>query len=141
MGGELPEPGMVLAPDHAMCDECPRRDTHPQELKVEKFYRVHELALDTQTCILAQGVACLGPATRVGCGARCISGNMPCTGCFGPTSRMRDYGGKALCSIASVMSGSDAAEIDRITDSIVDPVGTFYRYSLPASFLEKKRWE
>lgn len=141
LGDPLPEPGAVLAPDHAMCDECPRRDSHPQELKLERFLRVQEAVMDTQTCLLAQGMPCLGPATRAGCGARCISGNMPCTGCFGPTSRMRDYGAKALCSIASVIDCSDVAGIDRMFDGIVDPVGTFYRYSLPSSFLERKRME
>jgi F420-non-reducing hydrogenase small subunit len=141
LAGQLPEPGTVLAPDRAMCDECPRKDTHAPDLKLDRFYRVQERVLDTGTCILAQGVPCLGPATRAGCGARCISGNMPCTGCFGPTSHVRDYGGKALCSIASIISGNDAAEIDSILDSIPDPVGTFYRYSLPSSFLERKHLE
>ena len=141
LGDSLPEPGTVLAPDRAMCDECPRRDTHPQELKLDRFYRVQDRVLDPDTCILAQGVPCLGPATRVGCGARCISGNMPCTGCFGPTSRVRDYGAKALCSIASIIGGDNAGEVDRIFDGLVDPVGTFYRYSLPASFLERKHLE
>jgi F420-non-reducing hydrogenase small subunit len=138
----LPPPGAVLAPDRAMCDECPRRDTHPEELKLERFQRVQELVLDTETCILAQGVPCLGPATRGGCGARCINGNMPCTGCFGPTSRVRDFGAKALCSVASIIGGgAGVEEIDRIFAGIPDPVGTFYRYSLPASFLERKRLE
>ena len=88
---------------------------------------------------MAQGVPCLGPATRAGCGARCIQGNMPCTGCFGPTNQVRDYGAKALCSIASIVGGDAPEEIDRIFDGIADPVGTFYRYSLPSSFLERKR--
>jgi F420-non-reducing hydrogenase small subunit len=54
---------------------------------------------------------------------------------------MRDYGGKALCSIASVIEGNETAQIDRVFEGIVDPVGTFYRYSLPSSFLERKRLE
>jgi len=141
LSGVLPEPGTVLAPDRAMCDECPRRDSHPDELRFDRFHRVQEQVLDTDACILAQGVPCLGPATRAGCGARCISGNMPCTGCFGPTSHVRDYGAKALCSIASVIGASEADEIDRMFEGIVDPVGTFYRYSLPSSFLERKRLE
>jgi F420-non-reducing hydrogenase small subunit len=66
---------------------------------------------------------------------------MPCTGCFGPTSKVRDYGAKALCSIASILGTSDAREIDRVLDGIADPVGLFYRYSLPSSFLERKRPE
>jgi len=138
----LPPPGAVLAPDHAMCDECPRRDTHPEELKLERFQRLQERIWETDTCLLAQGAPCLGPATRAGCGARCINGNMPCTGCFGSTSRVRDFGAKALCSIASIIGGGAAVEeIDRIFAGIPDPVGTFYRYSLPASFLERKRSE
>ena len=138
----LPPPGAVLAPDHTMCDECPRRDTHPEELTLERFHRAQERVWETETCLLAQGAPCLGPATRAGCGARCINGNMPCTGCFGPTSRVRDYGAKALCSVASIIGGGIALEeIDGIFAGIPDPVGTFYRYSLPASFLERKRSE
>jgi F420-non-reducing hydrogenase small subunit len=141
LGAALPEPGAVLAPDRAMCDECPRRDSHPQDLQVQRFLRVQEVVVDPAICIMAQGVPCLGPATRAGCGARCIKGNMPCTGCFGPTRSMREYGGKALCSIAYITAADDAPSIDRALDGIVDPVGTFYRYSLPASFLERKRLE
>ena len=130
-----PEPGTVLAPNQAMCDECPRRDRRPEDVKLARFYGVEERAIDPADCILAQGFPCLGPATRAGCGARCIKGNMPCTGCFGPTSAVRDYGAKALCSIASIVSGNEVEEIDGTLDGIADPVGTFYRYSLPASFL------
>jgi F420-non-reducing hydrogenase small subunit len=141
LGGELPPPGTVLAPDRAMCDECPRRDSHPEELHIDRFRRVPEQVIDENVCILAQGIACLGPATRSGCGSRCINGNMPCTGCFGPTSKVHDYGAKALCSIASILGSNDSREIDRVLDGIADPVGLFYRYSLPSSFLERKRSE
>jgi coenzyme F420-reducing hydrogenase gamma subunit len=34
--------------------------------------------------IVAHGVACLGPATRTGCGVLCPSNNRGCYGCFGP---------------------------------------------------------
>jgi F420-non-reducing hydrogenase small subunit len=141
LGGDLPEPGTVLAPKHAMCDECPRRDTHPGDLAIERFARVIERPLDPDRCLMAQGLACLGPATRAGCGARCISGNMPCTGCFGPTKYVRDFGAKALCSIASIAAANDDQEIERAFNNIVDPVGTFYRYSFAAGFLQRKRME
>ncbi|HVN03391.1 MAG TPA: hypothetical protein VMT86_03175, partial [Bryobacteraceae bacterium] len=97
--------------------------------------------LDTEKCLLAQGVLCLGAATRTGCEARCIAGNMPCTGCFGPTSRVRDFGGKAMGAIASVLGCNDSDDVERALESIPDPAGTFYRYSLPASFLERRRME
>ena len=32
LSGELPPKGTVLAPDHALCDECPRKDTKPEKL-------------------------------------------------------------------------------------------------------------
>jgi F420-non-reducing hydrogenase small subunit len=96
---------------------------------------------DLQTCLLAQGLVCLGPGTRAGCEALCIRGNMPCTGCFGPTSRVRDYGAKALSAIASVVESNDETEIAQALAAVPDPVGTFYRYSLPSSMLGRRRME
>ena len=95
--------------------------------------------MDEEKCILAQGVVCLGPATRSGCEALCPQGNMPCTGCFGPTSRVRDYGAKALSAISSIIDSNDEVEIEKIVQTVPDPVGTFYRYSLPASLLRCRR--
>jgi len=135
LGGPLPERGSVLAPERALCDECPRRDSKPADLAIQEFRRVQEVLIDTSKCILAQGVPCLGSATRGGCGARCIQANMPCTGCFGPTSRVRDAGAKALSALASLLAGRDSEEIDHAIDGIPDPVGWFYRYSFAASFL------
>jgi F420-non-reducing hydrogenase small subunit len=63
---------------------------------------------------------------------------MPCTGCLGPTSRVKDYGAKALSAIASLIDSEDEREIAALMEQIVDPVGTFYRYSLPASLLHRR---
>jgi F420-non-reducing hydrogenase small subunit len=132
---EPPPLGSVLAPDQALCEECPRKDSKPERMMLSEFKRPHKLIADQEKCLLAQGVPCLGSATRAGCGAACVNGNMPCTGCFGPTSRVRDYGGKALSAIASLADSNDAREIERILSEIADPAGTFYRYSLPASLM------
>jgi F420-non-reducing hydrogenase small subunit len=78
----------------------------------------------------------MGPATRGGCEALCLKGNMPCTGCFGPTSRARDQGAKMMSSLASAVRAGQTEEIERTLDGIPDPVGTFYRYGLPASLLK-----
>jgi F420-non-reducing hydrogenase small subunit len=141
LGAELPPKGAVLAPDKALCEQCPRKDSRPEKLLVKEFKRVHQIAPDQQTCLLAQGLVCLGAATRAGCDARCIRGNMPCTGCFGPTSRVRDFGAKALSAIASVIDCNEESAIARVMDAIPDPVGTFYRYSLPSSLLGRRRME
>jgi F420-non-reducing hydrogenase small subunit len=141
LAGELPPKGSVLAPDRALCDECPRKDTKPEKLSITEFKRPHQILIDHELCLLAQGLLCMGPATRTSCGARCIQGNMPCTGCFGPTSRVKDFGGKALSAMASLLEAKDDAEILKAIESIPDPVGTFYRYSLPDSLLVRKRME
>jgi F420-non-reducing hydrogenase small subunit len=137
LSGELPPKGSVLAPDVALCEECPRRDSKPEELALKEFKRPHEIEIDPEKCLLAQGLLCLGAVTRKGCGARCVSVNMPCTGCMGPTGRVMDYGAKALSAIASSIDSKEEEEIRVILDRIVDPVGTFYRYSLPASLLHR----
>ena len=139
LSGELPPKGTVLAPDVALCQDCPRQETRPEDLKISEFKRPHEILIDEELCLLAQGLACLGPATRSGCGAACISGNMPCTGCFGPVSRVRDHGAKIVASLASIAEPIDGEGVSRTFAGIPDPIGTFYRYGLPASLLRRRR--
>jgi F420-non-reducing hydrogenase small subunit len=137
LSGNLPPIGSVLAPDTALCDECPRRATKPVDLSILEFKRPHETQLDSEKCLLAQGIVCCGPATRGGCGALCVSGNMPCSGCFGPTSRVRDQGAKLLSSLCSNVAAKDEPGINRALEGIPDPLGTFYRYGLPHSMLSR----
>jgi F420-non-reducing hydrogenase small subunit len=134
----LPPKGSVLAPDKAMCEECDRKDTKPDDMLISELKRPHEIIADPEKCLLAQGLLCLGPVTRAGCESVCVKGNMPCTGCMGPTSRVKDYGAKALSAIASVVDCSDEEEIEAILDTVVDPEGTFNRYSIPASILHRR---
>jgi len=141
LSGSLPPKGTVLAPDRALCDECPRKDTKPERLSIEEFKRPHQILIDHDTCLLAQGLLCMGPATRSGCGSRCIQGNMPCTGCFGPVTRVKDFGAKSLSAMASLLAANSDEDILKALESIPDPVGAFYRYSLPASLLVRKKME
>lgn len=136
--GKLPPKGSVLAPDIALCDECPRKASKPTDVSFKEFKRPHLTHLDPDLCFLAQGLVCLGPATRGGCEAACTCGNMPCTGCFGPTSRVRDQGAKILSSLCANVAAKDEKEIRKIEAGIPDPVGTFYRYGLAKSLLRRK---
>ena len=135
LSGKLPPKGSTLAPDIALCEECPRKDTKPADLAFTEFKRPHRVPVDPEKCLLAQGFLCLGAATRGGCEALCVKGNMPCSGCFGPTSRVKDQGAKILSSICSNLGVTDDGEIERVLSSIPDPVGTFYRYGLAGSLL------
>ncbi len=136
--GKLPEKGAVLAPDKALCDECDRRESKPENLCIDEFKRPYEIIIDEEECLLAQGLLCLGSATRAGCDSVCVKGNMPCTGCMGPTSRVNDFGAKALSAMASVANADNEDDIKRIIGGIADPVGSFNKYSLPASYLHRK---
>jgi F420-non-reducing hydrogenase small subunit len=135
--GKLPPKGTVITHNaKAVCDDCPRkRDVK----KVKKFYRTFEIMPDPEICLLEQGLPCAGIATRGGCEAPCPQANMPCTGCYGPVDGVIDQGAHFLSAVASVIDSNDPEEIQRIIDDIYDPVGTFYRYSLPDSLLRRAR--
>jgi len=137
--GRLPAKGAVLAPNKALCDTCPRNETKPEEFTIPVFKRVATSTPDPEECFLTQGYICLGPATRSGCGERCINGNMPCRGCFGAPDGVIDQGAKILSAIASVIAPTEEAEVQATLDEIVDPLGTFYRFSLPSSLLGRTR--
>jgi F420-non-reducing hydrogenase small subunit len=138
LSGQLPPKGSVLAPDTALCDECPRKATKPVDVAFSEFKRPHQKLLEPEQCFLAQGVVCMGPATRSGCAAQCTCGNMPCTGCFGPTSRVRDQGAKILSSLCANIGAKTEAEINTVLQGIPDPVGTFYRYGMAKSLLRRR---
>jgi len=139
--GKLPPKGAVLSPNKSLCDDCERNKTKPEKLTVKEIKRPWEIILDPEKCFLAQGVICMGPATRTGCGERCIEANMPCRGCFGPTDQVFDQGAKFLSALGSIIETNDVTEIEKIVETIVDPAGTFYRFSLPSSILKRKKLE
>lgn len=138
---KLPEKGTVLTDDKALCDTCPLNDSKPEKLTIKEVKRISEVKSDPEKCFLAEGIICMGPATRAGCGERCINANMPCRGCFGPTKSVTDQGAKFLSAFASIIDSNDEEEIKKITDSVIDPAGLFYMYSLPKSILKRKIME
>jgi F420-non-reducing hydrogenase small subunit len=138
LAGKLPPKGSVLAPDIALCEQCSRKASKPATLSFTEFKRPHLTETDPEECLLAQGLVCMGPATRGGCEAVCPAGGMPCTGCFGPTSRVRDQGAKILSSLCANIAAKEEGDIAKTLAGIPDPVGTFYRYGLAKSLLRRK---
>lgn len=135
-GAELPPKGSVIgAGDKAQCDECIRKKS--EDKKITKFYRPWEVIDDGETCFMEQGILCMGPTTRSGCGYRCIKGNAACRGCYGPTSDVSDPGAKMMSAIASIIDEKEPAAIEKVLDDLVDPAGFFYRYSLPTAYLRR----
>jgi F420-non-reducing hydrogenase small subunit len=134
-GKPLPPKGTVLgAGDKTCCDECTRER---KEKKLKRFYRPFEIETDPNACLLDQGIVCMGPATRSGCGALCTKANVPCRGCYGPPPNVTDQGAKMVSALSSVIDAHEPEEIEKILDEIVDPLGTFYRFSLAHSILRR----
>ena len=138
---KLPPRGSTLAPHRALCDSCRRNKSKPERVAIREIKRIHEVEADPDVCFLAQGIICLGPATRDGCGEACMNINIPCRGCFGPVEGVADSGAKFVSALASILDVQSDEDIERITNEIMDPVGYSYRFSLPASILQKKQIE
>jgi len=137
--GNLPAKGSVLTSEKALCETCERNKTKPDKLAIKDIKRISQVIADPEKCFLAEGIICLGPATRGGCGERCINANMPCRGCFGPTREVKDMGARFLSGLASIIDVDDEAEVEKIAKSVIDPIGLFYMYSLPSSIINRKQ--
>lgn len=140
-GAPLPPKGAVIASEKTLCDECLREKEYRT---LERVYLPHEVEeIDPKLCLLDQGIICLGPATRAGCGARCIEANQPCRGCFGPTKAVLDHGSSMLSALASVFKVDEKEtqlseeQIIKLMSQIKDPLGTFYCYTMPKSLINR----
>ena len=133
--GALPERKSVVgAGKTSLCEECPRER---KEKKVKRFYRPHEIIPDPEICLLDQGIICCGVVTRAGCGAQCISVNMPCRGCYGPPEGITDQGAKLIAVLGSMIDSTDPEEIEKACATVLDPLGVAYRFGLPNSILRR----
>jgi len=118
-------------PRRNMCDECGREKKalleHSSEFVSDSVYGLMELdEIDPVKCFLEQGVICMGPMTREGCGARCTAAGVPCRGCQGPSRIEFEQGGKMIDALAAVLPAGAIMFLD-------DLVGTGYRFSMPIS--------
>lgn len=134
---KLPPKGSTLAPRRALCETCRRNTTKPARLKMREIKRIHKVEADPGICFLSQGILCLGPATRGGCGESCVNINIPCRGCFGPVEGVRDGGAKTIAVITALLDAHTDDDAQRLIDDLLDPVGYIYRFSLPMLKLKK----
>jgi F420-non-reducing hydrogenase small subunit len=122
--------------DKTVCDECPREK---KQVRIRRFVRHHQVRPEPDWCLLEQGLLCMGPATRGGCGALCLKAAMPCEGCYGPPANAED---QASCMIGALGPLLDAAEEERareLVGEVADPVGSFCRFSLASGLLKVRK--
>ena len=117
-------------PGKSVCDTCPTRREGKGELKIMKrFLQAPEYGspdepLDQMRCLLEQGLLCMGPVTRAGCGGngikpRCVSARVPCRGCYGP---VRQDGNQRLDMLNAL--ASNGIDIRSLPESL-----SFLRFS------------
>lgn len=142
--GCAPETGQIVAaltaaatgaeyttPRRNLCEECLRtKDAllhHSHDFVSDNVYALMELdEIDPAKCFLEQGVVCMGPMTREGCGAKCTGASVPCRGCAGPSRLEFEQGGKAVDTLAAILPAGALMFLE-------DLIGTGYRYSMPVS--------
>jgi F420-non-reducing hydrogenase small subunit len=133
VSGNLPPPGAVIAGAKSLCDECKRVKSDKPSIK--RYFRPQEIIPEPEKCLLEQGIMCMGCSTRSGCGALCTGVNMPCRGCYGPLPGSTDVGADMTAAAASILEESGVEAIEEKIAGIADPLGTFYRFTLPVSLL------
>jgi F420-non-reducing hydrogenase small subunit len=110
----------------SVCDTCPTiREGKGQLKQMRRFLQkpkfTPEESIDKMRCLLEQGILCMGPVTRAGCGGegvtpRCISARVPCRGCYGP---VRQNGNQRLDMLNALASnGIDIQSLPESTSML-----------------------
>lgn len=107
----------------SVCDTCPTiREGKGQLRQLRRFLQAPKFTpgepIDKMRCLLEQGILCMGPVTRAGCGGdavkpRCISARVPCRGCYGP---VRHDGNQRLDMLNAL--ASNGIDIQSLPESI-----------------------
>ncbi|MHC1609615.1 MAG: NADH-quinone oxidoreductase subunit B family protein [Candidatus Methanofastidiosia archaeon] len=138
--GDIAKADAVLCPEKTVCDEC-KKERHDKSIK--NVRRLYDGEIDPNKCLIEQGIICMGPSTREGCNAACLSANMPCTGCMGPPPASTEQGSRMVSAVASLVGAedekiSDEKDVAQSLKELRDPAGIFYMYSMPKSILKRR---
>lgn len=103
--------------------------------------RTVETAPVAGKCLLEQGFICMGPLTRDGCGAECITElGVPCTGCRGPSDTVLvspsvDQRQETVRRLSRA-TGKKPGEVEK---EVKDPSHSFFMYCLAEPILRRRR--
>lgn len=122
--------------DKTVCDECPREK---RQVRIKQFHRHHEFRPEPGWCLLEQGILCMGPVTRSGCGALCLRCDMRCEGCYGPPPAVRDQATAMIGALGTLLDATTEEHAHQLVSQIADPTGTFYRFSMASGTMKVHR--
>jgi F420-non-reducing hydrogenase small subunit len=122
--------------DKTVCDECPREK---RQVRIKEFHRHHEIRPEPDWCLLEQGILCMGPVTRSGCGALCLRCDMRCEGCYGPPPAVHDQATAMIGALGTLLDATTEAHAQELVAQIADPTGTFYRFSMASGSMKVHR--
>lgn len=107
--------------ERSVCDDCPVKREKKADVQLKRPLQNADFVPGKYDfkCFNEQGILCIGPVTKSGCGKtleskeivpRCVKGYMPCRGCFGPIKK----GSNPMVDMMGAMSsiGLDAKLID-----------------------------
>jgi F420-non-reducing hydrogenase small subunit len=110
-------------PERSVCDDCAVRREEKSDVGLRRPLQDAEFTpgdYKNFRCFNEQGILCLGPVTRSGCGKayiegeetfpRCIKGFMPCRGCFGPIRKSANPLVDMMSALSSI--GLDAKLVE-----------------------------
>jgi F420-non-reducing hydrogenase small subunit len=123
----------IELPPHSVCHYCNREK---KETPIEEVLRPYQGIADPDRCLLEQGYICMGSATWGLCEGQCVNKGATCRGCFGPPPPiMQDQGANTI----SMLGSYAPIEPEKLKEQVKDPLGTFWRFSYPTSYLGQIR--
>lgn len=123
----------IELPPHTVCHYCAREK---KETPIEEVLRPYQGIADPDRCLLEQGYICMGSSTWGLCEGQCVNKGATCRGCFGPPPPiMQDQGANTI----SMLGSYAPLEPEKLKEQVKDPLGTFWRFSYPTSYLGQIR--
>lgn len=117
----------------SVCAHCDRNDGNIK--LVGPLKRDYEGIKDTKTCFLNQGYLCMGFLTNAGCGAKCPNANSCCIGCYGTLEEVIEDPAKFEAKIQAILGDMS---LDSLLSQMPDPVGVFYKATVPRTKMSPK---
>lgn len=133
---ELLGAGTVPVTGKTVCSECERR---MRKTEGASLRRGAVTAPDPETCLLSQGVVCMGSVTLDRCRSQCPNKGVACAGCAGPSiDLIREPHLDIRGMIARRMSMLTGIPDTEIRDYVQQEAKTFYSYSMSSPVIYRK---